>query len=87
MNIRRPVKGNYKISGELLTGIKHSNGYLFVTISKAQGLTGVNKDGTSNPFVKTYLLPDRSKASKMKTAVKKKTVAPVYNQTFKVTIY
>lgn len=84
MNIRRPVKGNYKISGEVLAGVKHSNGHLFLTIVKAKGLTAVNKSGMSSPFVKAYLLPDRSKNSKMKTEVKKKTVNPVFNETFKV---
>lgn len=35
-------------------------------------------------YVKMYLLPDKSKHSKRKTAVKKKTVNPVYDETFRV---
>lgn len=35
-------------------------------------------------YVKTYLLPDKSRHSKRKTTVKKKTVNPVYDETFRV---
>lgn len=35
-------------------------------------------------YVKTYLLPDKSTQSKRKTAVKKKTLNPVYDETFRV---
>ncbi|XP_040910175.1 synaptotagmin-like protein 1 isoform X2 [Toxotes jaculatrix] len=37
----------------------------------------------SDPYVKTYLLPDKSSQSKKKTAVKKKTLNPVYDQTLR----
>lgn len=36
-------------------------------------------------YVKCYLLPDKSRQSKRKTAVKRNTVDPVYNETLKVT--
>ncbi|XP_068603455.1 synaptotagmin-like protein 1 [Brachionichthys hirsutus] len=35
----------------------------------------------SDPYVKVYLLPDKSRHSKKKTSVRKKTLNPVYNQT------
>lgn len=35
-------------------------------------------------YVKTYLLPDKSAESKRKTTVKKKTLNPVYDETFRV---
>ena len=35
-------------------------------------------------YVKTYLLPDKSKGSKRKTKIKKKTLDPVYQETLKV---
>uniref|UniRef100_A0A3Q3E765 Synaptotagmin-like 1 n=1 Tax=Labrus bergylta TaxID=56723 RepID=A0A3Q3E765_9LABR len=38
----------------------------------------------SDPYVKSYLLPDKSSQSKKKTSVKKKTVNPVYDQTLRV---
>uniref|UniRef100_A0A8C7Z107 Synaptotagmin-like 1 n=1 Tax=Oryzias sinensis TaxID=183150 RepID=A0A8C7Z107_9TELE len=37
----------------------------------------------SDPYVKTYLLPDKSHHSKKKTSVKKKTLNPVYDQTLR----
>uniref|UniRef100_H2M5V0 Synaptotagmin-like 1 n=1 Tax=Oryzias latipes TaxID=8090 RepID=H2M5V0_ORYLA len=38
----------------------------------------------SDPYVKTYLLPDKSHHSKKKTSVKKKTLNPVYDQTLRI---
>ncbi|XP_062301635.1 synaptotagmin-like protein 1 [Osmerus eperlanus] len=37
----------------------------------------------SDPYVKAYLLPDKSYHSKKKTSVRKKTLNPVYDQTLK----
>ncbi|CAN9515142.1 unnamed protein product [Ophioblennius macclurei] len=39
-----------------------------------------------NPYVKCYLLPDKSRQSKRKTSVKRHTVDPVYNETLKYSI-
>ena len=36
----------------------------------------------SDPYVKLYLLPDRSKKSKKKSDAKRDTVDPVYNEVF-----
>lgn len=84
MNISRSKKGNYSISGEILIGIKYSSGILYLKIVKASGLTAVHRNGISNPFIKIYLLPDRSKESKKKTEVKYKSLDPVYKEVFKV---
>ena len=84
MNISRSGKGHYQISGEVLIGIKYKDGSLYVKIVKAAGLTAVHRNGTSNPYIKVYLLPDRSKECKKKTDVKKKTINPVYKQVFRV---
>ncbi|KAM4585761.1 synaptotagmin-like protein 4 isoform 2-T3 [Fundulus diaphanus] len=40
----------------------------------------------SNPYVKCYLLPDKSRQSKRKTSVKKNNVNPVYSETLKYSI-
>ncbi|XP_071818620.1 synaptotagmin-like protein 5 isoform X2 [Apostichopus japonicus] len=44
------------------------------------------KRNRSNPYVKLYLLPDRSKQSKRKTSVRKSTINPVYSATLKYKI-
>ncbi|KAM9835486.1 synaptotagmin-like protein 4 isoform 3-T4 [Syngnathus typhle] len=40
----------------------------------------------SNPYVKCYLLPDKSRQSKRKTTIKRHTCNPVYEETFKYPI-
>ncbi|XP_041845949.1 synaptotagmin-like protein 4 [Melanotaenia boesemani] len=40
----------------------------------------------SNPYVKCYLLPDKSRHSKRKTSIKSNTINPVYNETLKYSI-
>lgn len=82
LNINRREKGaGYEITGDVVVGLGYKNQKLSVKVFKAQGLAAVNKK-TSNPYVKLYLLPD--KQSKRKTKIKKKTLDPSYNQTFKV---
>lgn len=38
------------------------------------------KKGRSDPYVKTYLLPDKARMGKRKTSVKRKTTNPIYNE-------
>ncbi|XP_069067767.1 synaptotagmin-like protein 2 isoform X2 [Pleurodeles waltl] len=38
------------------------------------------KKGRSDPYVKTYLLPDKARMGKRKTSVKRRTINPVYNE-------
>ncbi|XP_052597446.1 synaptotagmin-like protein 5 isoform X1 [Peromyscus californicus insignis] len=59
-----------------------SGGILEVFIKDAKNLTAVKSGGTSDSFVKGYLLPDDNKATKHKTAVVKKSVNPQWNHTF-----
>ncbi|XP_068451453.1 synaptotagmin-like protein 4 isoform X2 [Clinocottus analis] len=40
----------------------------------------------SHPYVKCYLLPDKSRQSKRKTSVKRNTINPVYKETLKYSI-
>ncbi|XP_068596585.1 synaptotagmin-like protein 4 [Brachionichthys hirsutus] len=41
---------------------------------------------SSNPYVKCYLLPDKSRQSKRKTSIKRNTLNPVYRETLKYSI-
>ncbi|XP_074156944.1 synaptotagmin-like protein 5 [Sminthopsis crassicaudata] len=59
-----------------------SGGLLEVLIKEAKNLTAVKSGGTSDTFVKGYLLPDITKATKHKTPVIKKNVNPQWNHTF-----
>lgn len=77
-------KQKYDITGEIMLGVVYEDGTLAVHVCRAQDLTSTNKKGYPNPYVKTYLLPDRSKKSKRKTKVRKKTIDPVYDTLLKV---
>ncbi|XP_062511342.1 synaptotagmin-like protein 4 isoform X2 [Corticium candelabrum] len=74
---------NIAVTGQLYLGVQHHHlkNRLEVTIVEAKGLAPANSNGTSDPYVKTYLLPDRSQESKRKTRVLRKTLNPVFNET------
>ncbi|KAL3309451.1 Arf guanine nucleotide exchange factor syt1, partial [Cichlidogyrus casuarinus] len=57
-----------------------SKGELTVGIIQATDLPGMDMSGTSDPYVKTYLMPDKKK--KFETKVHRKTLNPVFNETF-----
>merc|ERR1719270_1270509 len=53
-----------------------------VTVHEARGLPGGDLPDPPDPYVKLYLLPERSKKSKRKSDAKKDTVTPVFEETF-----
>lgn len=53
---------------------------LAVGVLQAEDLPGLDMSGTSDPYVKVYLLPDKKK--KFETKVHRKTLNPVFNETF-----
>uniref|UniRef100_A0A1B6DYI1 C2 domain-containing protein n=1 Tax=Clastoptera arizonana TaxID=38151 RepID=A0A1B6DYI1_9HEMI len=53
---------------------------LAVTVIQAEDLPALDMGGTSDPYVKVYLLPDKKK--KFETKVHRKTLNPVFNETF-----
>ncbi|CAI5442970.1 unnamed protein product [Caenorhabditis angaria] len=55
-------------------------GQLTVTVIQAEELPGMDMSGTSDPYVKLYLLPEKKK--KVETKVHRKTLNPVFNETF-----
>lgn len=60
---------------------------LQVFIKECHGLAyGDASRQLSNPYVKCYLLPDKSRQSKRKTSVKRNTINPVFKETLKYSI-
>ncbi|KAM8977229.1 synaptotagmin-like protein 1 [Pelodytes ibericus] len=55
---------------------------LRVLVIQCRDLTAAHSQN-SNPYVKCYLLPDKSTQGKRKTKVKKKTLDPLFNETLK----
>uniref|UniRef100_A0A7M4E5G2 Synaptotagmin-like protein 1 n=1 Tax=Crocodylus porosus TaxID=8502 RepID=A0A7M4E5G2_CROPO len=55
---------------------------LRVHVVQCRGLAQAKKR-RSDPYVKTYLLPDKSNHGKRKTAIKKRSLDPVFNETLK----
>ncbi|CAH8620193.1 unnamed protein product [Schistosoma intercalatum] len=75
-----------QISGEMLMAVIYDDAYntLRISIKQARNLAIADrKRNITNPYVKCYLLPDRTKSSKRKTSYKKATCNPVYDEEFK----
>ncbi|NXN94316.1 SYTL3 protein, partial [Rhinopomastus cyanomelas] len=78
--------GKANVTGEIEFALR----YLFkactleICIKACRNLAyGEEKKKKCNPYVKVYLLPDKSHRSKRKTAVKKSTVDPEFDETLK----
>ena len=56
-------------------------GILTVNIVKCEDLPAMDIGGLSDPYVKLYLLPERKR--KYETKVHRKTLNPIFNETFK----
>merc|ERR1712062_556796 len=56
------------------------NNNLSVNVIQAADLAAMDMNGTSDPYVKVYLLPDKKK--KFETKVHRKTLNPIFNETF-----
>ncbi|XP_043847205.1 synaptotagmin-like protein 1 isoform X2 [Dromiciops gliroides] len=76
-----PVRGSIQFS--LL--YQPVPGELRVQVIQCQGLAPARKR-RSDPYVKSYLLPDKSPQSKRKTAVKKRNLNPVFNETLRYSV-
>ncbi|XP_041428668.1 synaptotagmin-like protein 2 isoform X2 [Xenopus laevis] len=58
-----------------------------INVSQCRDLAIVDeKKVRSDPYVKTYLLPDKARMGKRKTSVKRRTTNPVYNEVLKYKI-
>ncbi|XP_026849709.1 synaptotagmin-like protein 4 isoform X6 [Drosophila persimilis] len=57
-------------------------GQLHVLVKEAKHLSPIKANGSCDAFCKSYLLPDRTRSSKQKTPVVKRTLHPSWNYTF-----
>ncbi|XP_078514591.1 synaptotagmin-like protein 2 isoform X10 [Lissotriton helveticus] len=75
--------GNVDIKGNIQFAIDYVDQllefHIFVAQCKELAVADVKKN-RSDPYVKSYLLPDKEKMGKRKTAVRKKTLNPAYNE-------
>nr|XP_036863474.1 synaptotagmin-10 [Manis javanica] len=76
------MKEDVKTCGKLNFTLQYDyeNELLVVKMIKALDLPAKDFTGTSDPYVKMYLLPDRKK--KFQTRVHRKTLNPVFDETF-----
>ncbi|XP_054829715.1 synaptotagmin-like protein 2 isoform X2 [Eublepharis macularius] len=71
------VKGNIQFAIDYVEQLKEL--HVFIAQCKDLAVADIKKQ-RSDPYVKSYLLPEKYKLGKRKTSVKKKTLNPVYNE-------
>uniref|UniRef100_A0A671VWF2 Extended synaptotagmin 2 n=1 Tax=Sparus aurata TaxID=8175 RepID=A0A671VWF2_SPAAU len=73
--------------GEVQLTVRHSSqrNKLIVVVHACRNLIAFTKDG-SDPFIRLYLLPDKSRTGRRKTGTIKRTLNPVYDQTFEFSV-
>ncbi|CAL8356162.1 unnamed protein product [Merluccius merluccius] len=77
------------VSGEIVYSVKYDEHTqsLVVFIKECHDLAyGDAARRHCNPYVKCYLLPEKSRQSKRKTKIKRNTVDPVFNETLKYSV-
>ncbi|ERE72592.1 extended synaptotagmin-2-like protein [Cricetulus griseus] len=69
--------------GQIQLTIRHSSqrNKLIVVVHSCRNLIAFSEDG-SDPYVRMYLLPDKRRSGRRKTHVAKKTLNPVFDQSF-----
>ncbi|KAK9300171.1 hypothetical protein QLX08_007084 [Tetragonisca angustula] len=80
----RSLKIQSQGRGELLVSLcwQPMNSRLTVVVLKAQNLPKMDVTGLADPYVKIYLLYNSQRIAKRKTRVKKRTLSPVFNESF-----
>ncbi|MGH0133618.1 UNVERIFIED_CONTAM: hypothetical protein FKN15_028478 [Acipenser sinensis] len=69
--------------GQVQLTVRHSSqrNRLIVVVHACRNLIAFSEAG-SDPYIRMYLLPDKRRSGRRKTAVVKKTLNPVYDETF-----
>ncbi|KAJ7989996.1 hypothetical protein DPEC_G00310270 [Dallia pectoralis] len=72
--------GSVTVRGAVEFSLKYTAaGELIITVEQCQDLAYANtRKQRTDPYIKTYLHPDKSRNSKRKTSIKKRTINPVY---------
>ncbi|XP_030612387.1 extended synaptotagmin-2-A isoform X2 [Archocentrus centrarchus] len=73
--------------GEIQLTVRHSSqrNKLIVVVHACRNLIAFTKD-SSDPFIRLYLLPDKSRTGRRKTSTMKRTLNPIYDQTFEFSV-
>ncbi|KAF7666128.1 hypothetical protein LDENG_00120010 [Lucifuga dentata] len=86
MSVDCPLSASGGLTGELelALGYNPNTSCLEISVGACRNLTyGDAKRRKCHPYVKMYLVPEKSHSSKLKTAVKRNTTDPVYNEVLK----
>ena len=99
ISMRQPVKPidqhkadhmlhQFHSNGSILLSLMHDSSSFIISgvVLKAKNLRKMDVSGLSDPYVKIYLIYKGSRVYKWKSTVKKKTLAPIYNETFQFTV-
>ncbi|XP_021379832.1 uncharacterized protein LOC110467183 isoform X2 [Mizuhopecten yessoensis] len=81
--------GKVPVTGEVQFGLDYNyrTGSLEIAIRQCKDLAPADpKRHRSDPYVKTYLLPDKTRGGKRKTRVKKSTLSPIFDETLRYLI-
>uniref|UniRef100_A0A8D3AHR5 Extended synaptotagmin 2 n=1 Tax=Scophthalmus maximus TaxID=52904 RepID=A0A8D3AHR5_SCOMX len=80
------ASGQYPL-GEVQLTVRHSSqrNKLIVVVHACRNLIASTKEG-SDAFTRLYLLPDKSRTGRRKTSTMKRTLNPVYDQTFEFSV-
>ncbi|XP_054852865.1 synaptotagmin-like protein 4 [Eublepharis macularius] len=81
--------GNVCVTGEIAFSLSYEQKVqmLFIHVKECRNLAYADEvKKRSNPYVKTYLLPDKSRQGKRKTTIKRNTINPLYNEMLKYEI-
>uniref|UniRef100_A0A0X3NUJ0 Rabphilin-3A n=1 Tax=Schistocephalus solidus TaxID=70667 RepID=A0A0X3NUJ0_SCHSO len=73
-----PTKGRIQIALRYI----EENKQLCVEVIRCADLAQMDHSGSSDPFVKLYLRPDKLRKTKQKTKIKKSTLFPEFNEVF-----
>ncbi|XP_013402166.1 uncharacterized protein LOC106167829, partial [Lingula anatina] len=82
-NAEEDSYSNIPVFGKILLSMEYDyrKGWLIIHIYLCQDLAPADvKKNRSDPYVKTYLLPDKSRGGKRKTKIKKNTLNPTFDE-------